>query len=79
LREAYHLIELRSGRQGHPTYRAIAQEMYRQIHAVHPTLAEGMRFVDMQSYDLERLAAEQRTDARMQARGQRSDESPPQT
>jgi thymidylate synthase ThyX len=78
VREAYHLIELRSGRQGHPTYRAIAQEMYRQIHAIHPTLAEGMRFVDMQTYDLERLAAEQRTDARIQARNQRPDDSPPQ-
>jgi hypothetical protein len=37
-----------------------------------------MRFVDMQSYDLERLAAEQRTDARMQARSQRPDTPPPQ-
>jgi thymidylate synthase ThyX len=75
LREAYHLIELRSGRQGHPTYRAVAQEMYRQISAVHPTLAEGMRFVDMQTYDLERLAAEQRTDARRQSRGLSANDS----
>ena len=27
-REAMHLIELRSGREGHPTYRAVAQAMY---------------------------------------------------
>ncbi len=60
LREAYHLIELRSARQGHPAYRRIAQAMFRAIQAVHPTLASGMRFVDHDTYDLERLAAEQR-------------------
>jgi thymidylate synthase ThyX len=65
LREVYHLVELRSGRQGHPAYRAIAQEMYRQIAAVHPILAEGMRFVDMEDYPLERLASEQRIDAKL--------------
>lgn len=65
LREAYHLIELRSARQGHPAYRAIAQEMYRQIRAVHPTLAKGLRFVDLNDYTLERLAAEQRLDAKL--------------
>jgi thymidylate synthase ThyX len=66
LRAAYHLAELRSSQQGHPSYRAIAQEIYRQIQAVHPALAEGMRFVDMQDYHLARLAAEQRQDARRQ-------------
>ncbi|MGQ9548705.1 MAG: FAD-dependent thymidylate synthase [Roseiflexus sp.] len=62
LREAYHLCELRSAPQGHPGYRRIAQEMYRQIAAVHPLLAEGMRFVDMHEYALERLDAESRLD-----------------
>ena len=28
-REAMHLCELRSGREGHPTYRAVAQAMHR--------------------------------------------------
>jgi thymidylate synthase ThyX len=73
LREAYHLLELRSSRQGHPTYRAIAQEMYRQIRQVHPALAEGMQFVDMHTYALERLAAEQRLDAK-RAQRQQTDE-----
>jgi cytidylate kinase len=36
--------------------------MYRQIAAVHPLLAEGMRFVDMNDYALERLDAERRLD-----------------
>jgi thymidylate synthase ThyX len=65
LREAYHLCELRAAPQGHPTYRKIAQEMYRQIREVHPTLAEGMRFVDMNDYALERLDAERRLDAKI--------------
>ncbi len=68
LREAYHLCELRSSPQGHPGYRSIAQAMARAIQAVHPLLAEGMRFVDQASYDLERLAAEQRLDQKIAAR-----------
>ena len=35
-REAMQLIELRSGREGHPSYRAVAHEMHRQIAEVHP-------------------------------------------
>ncbi len=35
-REAMQLIELRSGREGHPSYRAVAHEMHAQIAAVHP-------------------------------------------
>ena len=35
-REAMHLIELRSGREGHPAYRAVAHELHAQIAAVHP-------------------------------------------
>lgn len=67
LREAYHLTELRASPQGHPTYRAIAQEIYRLIEQVHPSLAEGMRFVDLNTYDLERLDAERRLDAKIDA------------
>jgi thymidylate synthase ThyX len=66
LREAYHFIELRSSRQGHPGYRAIAQAMYQQIQAVHPVLVANMHFVDLNDYALERLAAEQRLDAKLQ-------------
>jgi thymidylate synthase ThyX len=45
-REAMHLIELRSGREGHPTYRAVAQAMYERIAAVHPAIAGAMTHVD---------------------------------
>jgi thymidylate synthase ThyX len=65
LRAAYHLAELRSAPQGHPSYRRVAQAIYEQIRAVHPTLAEGMRFVDMADYELERLDAERRLDAKL--------------
>jgi thymidylate synthase ThyX len=65
LRAAYHLAELRSAPQGHPAYRRIAQVIYTQIREVHPTLAEGMRFVDMGDYELERLDAERRLDAKL--------------
>ena len=40
-REAMQLIELRSGREGHPSYRAVAHEMHRLIAQVHPAVAGG--------------------------------------
>ena len=70
LRELYHLVELRSSRQGHPSYRIIAQEMHRLLSAVHPTLLADMHFVDLNDYALERLAAEQRTDTKFKQRNQ---------
>jgi thymidylate synthase ThyX len=70
LREVYHLVELRSSRQGHPSYRTIAQEIYRQISAIHPALIANMRFVDLNDYALERLAAEQRIDFKLKQRDQ---------
>ncbi|MCH8022498.1 MAG: FAD-dependent thymidylate synthase [Thaumarchaeota archaeon] len=62
LREAYHLIELRSSKQGHPDYRRVAQSMFRQISAVHPLTTKYMKFVDMNDYQLGRLEAEKRID-----------------
>jgi thymidylate synthase ThyX len=46
LREALHMIELRSMPQGHPDYRFICQEMWRRIQEVHPALAECGDFID---------------------------------
>ena len=50
-REAMHLLELRSGPQGHPSYRWVAQEMHRLIaeQAGHRLLAEAMSHVDFGS------------------------------
>jgi thymidylate synthase ThyX len=61
-REAMHLIELRSGREGHPTYRAVAQAMYERIAAVHPAIAAAMTHVDSSREPrLERILSEIRT------------------
>jgi thymidylate synthase ThyX len=60
-REAMQLIELRSGREGHPSYRAVAHEMHAQIAAVHPGVAAAMNHVDTETEPrLERILAELR-------------------
>jgi thymidylate synthase ThyX len=61
-REAMHVIELRSGREGHPAYRAVAQAMHERIAAVHPAVAAAMSHVDTsQEPRLERILSEIRT------------------
>jgi len=63
-RAALHLIELRSGREGHPSYRAVAHEMRRAIAGVHPNVAAAMSFVDDSTEErLERLLSEMRNEA----------------
>jgi thymidylate synthase ThyX len=59
-REAMHVLELRSGPQGHPSYRRVVQEMHRLIaeRAGHHGIAAAMQFVDHGRHDLERLDAE---------------------
>jgi thymidylate synthase ThyX len=65
-REAMHLLELRTSPQGHPTYRAVCQEMHRLIaeQAGHRAIAALMTYVDHESYGLERLEAERRAASR---------------
>ncbi len=65
-REAMHLTELRSGAQGHPAYRRVAQQMHRAVAEVagHRALAEAMTFVDHGATDLERLESERRAERR---------------
>lgn len=61
-REAMQLIELRSGREGHPTYRAVAIAMRDAIQAEHPSIAAAMEFVDDSDEErLERILSEVRT------------------
>jgi thymidylate synthase ThyX len=62
LREACHLIELRTVPQGHIDYRRVAQQMYKQINKIHPNLSKIMKFVDLKEYDLERFESEKRTE-----------------
>jgi thymidylate synthase ThyX len=68
-REAMQLIELRSGREGHPSYRAVAHEMRAQIASVHPTVAAAMSHVDLATEPrLERILSEMRAHTRATAR-----------
>ena len=70
-RSALHMLELRTGPQGHPAYRHVCQDMHRLIaeRAGHKAVAELMRFVDHEDYDLERLDAERRAEAKALERG----------
>ena len=64
-REAMQLIELRSGREGHPSYRAVAHEMLAQIAKVHPAVAATFTHVDRDTEPrLERILSEMRNQAR---------------
>ena len=67
-REAMQLIELRSGREGHPSYRAVAHEMHAQISNVHPAVGALMTHVDRETEPrLERILAEMRSHGRATA------------
>jgi len=67
LREALHMVELRTMPQGHPDYRFICQEIWRKIREVHPMLAEAGKFIDWQKYRLGRLQSEMRTEYKKSA------------
>lgn len=69
LREACHLIELRTVPQGHVDYRYVAQQLYKQINKVHPNLSKIMKFVDLKEYELERFEAEKRTEEKRKLLG----------
>ena len=60
LREAFHFIELRSQKQGHYSYRKICIDMFNLIlnKAQHKFVADYMKFVDTNFYDLSREDAE---------------------
>ena len=62
LREACHLIELRTMPQGHADYRAATQSMLQQIRARHPTLSRIIRFADTNQYGLERIESEKKAE-----------------
>ena len=71
-REAMHLIELRSGPQGHPSYRRVAQQMHVELSKVagHQFVADAMTYVDHGATDLERLEAERRAEQRRKVQQQ---------
>ncbi|MEQ8436079.1 MAG: FAD-dependent thymidylate synthase [Ilumatobacter fluminis] len=65
-REAFHLLELRSAPQGHPSYRRVALAMHRAIaeQAGHHAVAAAMTHMTHEAPELERLAAERRAESR---------------
>lgn len=65
-RAAMQMLELRTERQGHPSYRKVCQDMHTAIadKAGHHAVAEMMRFVDHESYGLERLESERRAESK---------------
>ena len=69
MREAVHMIELRTIPQGHQDYRIVAQKMYHAINKKHPVLSKIMKFVDMNKYELERFESEKRTEAKRNNNG----------
>jgi thymidylate synthase ThyX len=66
VREAFHMLELRSSPQGHPSYRRIALDMHRLIagQAGHHALAAAMSFMTTEAPELERLESERRAERR---------------
>ncbi|MEM4335426.1 MAG: FAD-dependent thymidylate synthase [Candidatus Anstonellales archaeon] len=65
-REVYHLTELRTGMQGHPDYRHVAQKIYSLVKERHPLIFKHAKFVDMKEYGLERIEAEKRLDKKIE-------------
>ncbi len=57
-REAIHELELRTGKQGHPSYRKLCQKMFQLLKARNPFLAEMFKFVDLNDYYWSRAESE---------------------
>lgn len=64
LRALSHMVELRSTPQGHPTYRAVAQDMAAAVVRKFPEFGGMLQFVDYNNYELERLNAFRRLEAK---------------
>jgi thymidylate synthase ThyX len=71
-REAMHMLELRSGPQGHPSYRRVALEMHKQISekAGHHAVAAAMSHMTTEVPELERLESERRQESKRTAKDQ---------
>lgn len=63
LREAFHLVELRSSEQGHPDYRRIAIEMGKIIEKVAKPIK--FKYLNTEKIDLERLNLEKRIEEKL--------------
>jgi thymidylate synthase ThyX len=70
-REAMHFLELRTVEGGHRDYRRVAQTMHTQIREVagHRLVADALKYVDHNQYELDRLSSERRAEQRRQDAG----------
>ncbi len=61
-RQAFHMLELRTGESGHTDYRRICLKMHDLIRnqVGHRAIADAMKYVDSKDYGLGRLSAERR-------------------
>ena len=57
-RQLFHFIELRTTSGGHPDYRMMAQQLFRAVEAVHPSVTKHMGFVNLEDKKLGRLDSE---------------------
>jgi len=66
-RATFHFLELRSSPQGHPGYRKICNDMYKQLAKVYPRIAKAMIFVNKdEDPALTRMAAELATQYKLE-------------
>lgn len=67
-RQAFHMLELRTGASGHSDYRRICLKMHALIReqAGHAAIADAMKYVDAKDYGLGRLSSELRQSQRRQ-------------
>ena len=67
-RQAFHMLELRSGRSGHANYRRISLKMLNLIktQAGHRAIADAMKFVGPATYQISRFDAEKRQSDKQQ-------------
>lgn len=67
-RQAFHMLELRTGASGHSDYRRICLKMHSLIRdqAGHAIIADAMKYVDSKDYGLGRLSSELRQSERRQ-------------
>lgn len=71
LREAAHLIELRTTQQGHEEYRGVAGAMHEHVRRAHPALSRIIKFADPGAFRLGRLEAEKRGEYKKRAAARR--------
>lgn len=67
LRQTFHMLELRTGPDGHPGYRKICNQMFDIFKHVYPLSGEAMKFINQrEDPELTRLASERATQYKLE-------------